>query len=51
MESLVSASNKLMAVARNNRDDDFVRYATRVFDRRHITLELHAAPINPCGAT
>ena len=24
-----------------------VRYAVRVFDRRHTTLEIHAAPINP----
>ena len=47
LEGLTSVVNKLLAVATNARDENFVRYAARVFDRRHITIELHAAPINP----
>lgn len=47
LSELTSTVNKLLAVASNNRDADFVRYAVRVFDRRHVSLELHAAPINP----
>jgi ATP-dependent DNA helicase DinG len=47
LEALGSAATKLQAVAVSKRDDQVVRYAVRVFDRRHITLEVHAAPINP----
>jgi len=47
IEALNSTSTKLLTVAVSKRDSDFVRYAVRVFDRRHTTLELHAAPINP----
>ena len=47
MEALNSTSTKLLTVAVSKRDSDFVRYAARVFDRRHTTLEVHAAPINP----
>ncbi|NJN84681.1 MAG: ATP-dependent DNA helicase [Caldilineaceae bacterium] len=47
VETVSSAASKLLTVARSNRDDQYVRYAVRVFDRRHISLEVHAAPINP----
>lgn len=47
MEAVNSAATKLLTVATSNRDADMVRYAVRVFDRRHTTLEIHAAPINP----
>ncbi len=47
LESLVSAANKLARVATAKFDDSMVRYAQRVFDRRRVTLELHAAPLNP----
>lgn len=47
MEALNSTATKLMTVAVNKRDSEMVRYAVRVFDRRHTTLEIHAAPINP----
>ncbi|MCE7980408.1 MAG: ATP-dependent DNA helicase [Caldilinea sp. CFX5] len=47
LEAVNSAATKLLAVATSNRDADMVRYAVRVFDRRHTTLEIHAAPINP----
>lgn len=49
LEGLTSTVNKLLAVAHSNRDEETVRYAVRVFDRRHITIELHAAPINPAS--
>jgi ATP-dependent DNA helicase DinG len=49
MEALNSTAKKLMTVAISRRDDEFVRYAVRLFDRRHTTLEVHAAPINPAG--
>ncbi|HMN31466.1 MAG TPA: ATP-dependent DNA helicase, partial [Caldilineaceae bacterium] len=49
MEALNSTATKLLTVAASKRDGDFVRYATRLFDRRHTTLEVHAAPINPAG--
>ncbi|MEZ4860553.1 MAG: ATP-dependent DNA helicase [Caldilineaceae bacterium] len=49
LEALSSTATKLQTVATDRHDDDFVRYAVRVFDRRHITLEVHAAPINPAG--
>ena len=47
LEALNSAANKLLVVASAGRDDQMVRYASRVYDRRHISLEVHAAPINP----
>ena len=47
IETVNSAATKLLTVATANHDDDMVRYAVRVFDRRHTTLEIHAAPINP----
>lgn len=49
IETVNSAANKLLTVAMSNRDDEMVRYAVRVFDRRHTTLEIHAAPINPAS--
>lgn len=49
IEALNSTATKLMTVAVNTHSDTTVRYAVRVFDRRHTTLELHAAPINPAG--
>lgn len=42
-----SASEKLRAVGSSRKDTTVVRYVVRVFDRRFITLEVHAAPINP----
>jgi ATP-dependent DNA helicase DinG len=47
IEAVNSAANKLSTVASNRHDDTMVRYAVRLFERRHITLEVHAAPINP----
>ena len=47
VETVNSTASKLLKVATDRFDDEFVRYAARVFDRRHITLEVHAAPINP----
>lgn len=49
IEQLNSTATKLLSVATAKRDDDYVRYAVRIFDRRKISLELHAAPINPGG--
>jgi ATP-dependent DNA helicase DinG len=49
IEALGSTATKLLTISSNKRDDDFVRFAVRVFDRRHISLELHAAPINPAA--
>ena len=42
-----SAAAKLLRVATAKYDDDYVRYVTRIFDRRRVTLEIHASPINP----
>ncbi len=47
VEAVNSAATKLMAVATSKNDAVYVRYANRVFDRRHISLEIHAAPIDP----
>ena len=47
IEALNSTADKLATVATSRRDDVFVRYAVRVFDRRHVSLEIHAAPIEP----
>jgi ATP-dependent DNA helicase DinG len=49
IEALNSTASKLLTVASSKRDGDLVRYAVRVFDRRHTTLEVHAAPINPAN--
>jgi len=49
MEALNSTATKLLTIAVSTRDSDMVRYAVRVFDRRHTTLEIHAAPINPAN--
>ncbi len=47
LEQVNSTARKLLTMATSRRDADFVRYAVRAFERRHTTLELHAAPINP----
>ena len=47
LETLSSTATKVLTIATQKHDSDFVRYAVRVFDRRHVSLELHAAPINP----
>lgn len=47
LEALSSAATKVLTIATQKHDSDFVRFAVRVFDRRHVSLELHAAPINP----
>lgn len=47
VEALGSTILKLRAVATAKRDDHIVRYAARIYDRRHVSLELHAAPIDP----
>jgi ATP-dependent DNA helicase DinG len=49
VETINSTATKLSTVATNRFDDSMVRYAVRLFDRRHITLEVHAAPINPAA--
>ncbi len=49
LEVLNSTATKLMTIAISKHDKDFVRYANRVFERRHITIEVHAAPINPAA--
>ena len=49
IEALSSTATKLLTLAGAGRDSDLVRYAVRVYDRRHVSLELHAAPINPAG--
>jgi len=49
MESLNSLGAKFRAVATTKRDTDFVRYASRIYERRHVTMEIHSAPINPAN--
>jgi ATP-dependent DNA helicase DinG len=49
VEVLRSSANSLLEVARAGREGEIVRYATRVFDRRHVSIEVHSAPINPAG--
>ena len=46
LETLNSTVNKLKVVAKAGKDDEMVRYAVRLFERRHVSLEIHAAPIN-----
>ena len=47
IEAVSSTATKVLTIATQKHDSDFVRFAVRVFERRHISLELHAAPINP----
>lgn len=49
LEQVNSAARKILTMATSRRDGDYVRYAIRLFERRNMTLELHAAPINPAG--
>jgi ATP-dependent DNA helicase DinG len=49
IETVNSTATKLSTVATNRFDESSVRYAVRLFDRRHISLEVHAAPINPAA--
>ncbi len=47
ISALNSTADKLRTVATNAHDDSYIRYLVRLFDRRHVTMELHAAPIQP----
>jgi len=49
IETVNSTATKLNTVGTNRFDDSTVRYAIRLFERRHISIELHAAPINPAA--
>jgi len=49
VEVVNSTSTKLTTVATNRYDDTMVRYAVRLFDRRHVSIEVHAAPIDPAA--
>lgn len=49
LEALSSTASKLIEVAIAGREETIVRYAVRVFDRRRVSIELHAAPINPAA--
>ncbi|MBX3000983.1 MAG: ATP-dependent DNA helicase [Caldilineaceae bacterium] len=49
LEALSSLIIKLGVIATASRDDRMVRYAERVFDRRHVRLTIHAAPIDPAS--
>lgn len=49
IEALNSTSNNLLTISSDKRDGEMVRFAVRVNDRRNISLEIHAAPINPAG--
>ncbi len=49
VETVNSAAAKLSTVATDRYDDKMVRYALRQGDRRHISIEVHAAPIDPAG--
>jgi ATP-dependent DNA helicase DinG len=49
IETVNSTATKLTTVATKRFDDSSVRYAVRLFDRRHISMEVHAAPINPAA--
>ncbi|MEX1020307.1 MAG: ATP-dependent DNA helicase, partial [Litorilinea sp.] len=46
MEAVAATGEKLATVAQVGRPGEMVRYASRVFDRRRVSLELHAAPID-----
>ncbi len=47
IEVLNSTATKMATVATAKHDDVMVRYGVRAFDRRRVSLELHAAPIDP----
>lgn len=49
LETMNSTVTKLNEVATAKRDGDYVRYAVSAQDRRRVSLELHAAPVNPAG--
>jgi ATP-dependent DNA helicase DinG len=49
VETINSAATKLSTVATDRYDDKMVRYAVRIFERRYISLEVHAAPIDPAS--
>lgn len=49
IETVNSTATKLSTVATSRFDDSMVRYAVRLFDRRLVSIELHAAPINPAA--
>lgn len=49
IETLSSTAEKLSTIALEGKPGEMVRYATRIFDRRRVSLELHAAPINASG--
>ena len=49
LEAVGSAADSLAIVATSRNDGEMVRFAVRVFDRRRVTLEVHAAPINCAG--
>ncbi len=50
VKGLGSLAGKLQAVANSSRDDLTVRYAERTRSSRHVSLRLHAAPIDPAQA-
>ncbi|MBW7883041.1 MAG: ATP-dependent DNA helicase [Caldilineaceae bacterium] len=47
IEALNSTATKFQAIGSSRKDTEVVRYAVRVFDRRRVSLEVHAAPVNP----
>ncbi len=47
VSAIHSAAESLKAIGGSRKDGAIVRYAVRIFDRRHVTLEVHAAPIHP----
>lgn len=49
IEALNSVAEKLATVATSRYDDAFVRFVVRIFERRHISLELHSAPVDPAN--
>jgi ATP-dependent DNA helicase DinG len=48
-ELISSTAIKVTQLAVPKKDGSVVRYAVRVFDRKRVSLELHAAPIDPAG--
>ncbi len=49
LEALSSTSTKVLTIWTMKRDSEFVRFVVRIFDRRHVSMEIHAAPINPAA--
>lgn len=47
MEVVNSTATKLQRIGASRNDGAVVRYAVRAYDRRNVTLEVHAAPIDP----